>query len=109
MPVNLGKPYTLDKVHLDYMYIDIEQTDTAKTTIKARVRLYAQDPVTKVKTFGNETWDINIPNVAEFVMNLAAQNDMRGVTANGYVESLVALLVEVGTPLGTTTAIPTTP
>lgn len=105
MPVNLGKPYTLDKVHLDYLYIDIEQTTDAKTSIKARVRLYAQDPITNVKTFGIETWDINIPNVAEFVINLATQNDMRGVAADNHVSALVALLVETNTSLGTTSVV----
>jgi len=105
MPVTLGTPYVLDKVHLDYLYIDIEQTDLANTAIKARVRLYAQDPVTKVKVFGTEMWDINIPNVAEFVTNLAMQNDMRGVEADNHVSALVALLVETGTSLGSTTVV----
>jgi hypothetical protein len=103
MAVNLQTPYKLDKVHLDYLYIDIEQTNEARTVIKARLRLYSQDPVTHVKVFGIESWDINIPHVAEFVTALAMQGDMRGVAANDHVAALVALLAETGTPLGSTT------
>ena len=111
MPVILQTPYTpnvptYDKIHLDHLTVSLEKTNYAKTQIVARLRPYYQDPVTNEKTFSPDTKDVVIEDAEAWAIAMAqTSGDMRGVEAGNHITSIVALLVETSTNLGTTQVV----
>ena len=109
MSIDLIVPYVqkvpqFDKIHLDFLSIVIEPTEYAKATISGRVRLYSINAQNQ-KVFSQETWDINVPDAEKFATELAIIGDMRGVTADQHIKSLIALLIETTTSLGNATVV----
>lgn len=110
MPVMLNIPVTppapvYDKVHMDNLVITSQQTDYAKTSVSARIRLYYQDPVTGIKTFSPEAQDIQIDDAEQWATQLAMQGNMGGVSAAQKIKDILALIVNTCTTYGATTVV----
>lgn len=108
MPVSLVIPVvptapSYDKIHMDNMVFSAEQTDYAKVSVQARIRLYYEDPITKAKSFSPDAKDIFIEDAQAWATQLAMAGDMRGVDAANYIKLMVSLLAATQTPWGSST------
>lgn len=108
MPVTLTTPVVLatppfSEVHMERLTVDLENTEYARTTITARIRLYYRDPITGLKTFALDHFDINIPDGEAWARELALKGDMRGIAAATEIKNILSLLVSTHTNWGNTT------